>query len=86
MHPSQSVWLPMQAASAHALHILACHDAAQAAMAQAHALPALLAALHGTSDTAALDAIVRALGNRVCSDGNYAVGGPGARMHARCFV
>ena len=42
-------------------------------MAQAHTLPALLAALHATSEPGTLDSIVSALGNRICSNGSYHV-------------
>lgn len=73
-----------QAAAAQALSILACDDAAQEAMADAHTLPALLAALNATRDADACDAVVRALGNRVCSNGRYAVGTFGAGVSTAC--
>ncbi|KAK9797019.1 hypothetical protein WJX73_007524 [Symbiochloris irregularis] len=56
-----------KAAAAHALSILAAQEGSHEAMAAAQTLPALLAALHQTQDAEAGDAIVRALGNRVCS-------------------
>lgn len=63
----------LQAAAAHALSILATEDTSQAAMAEARTLPALLDAMRETSDAGTLDALVCALGNRICSDGNYKV-------------
>ena len=63
----------VQAAAAHALSILAISDAAQPALAAAKALPSLLAALRATSDVTASDAIVSALGNRICNSDSYTV-------------
>lgn len=63
----------VQAAAAHALSILAAQDVGQEAMVEANTLPALLEALHATSDSDAQDAIVNALGNRLCSEGGIGV-------------